>query len=443
MLLAQVALAGSDPLAVHASVHTLPNGLTVILEEDDRTDQVALNVHYGVGSRDEKPGELGCAHLFEHIMFEGSKDVPPNDFDTWLTAAGGWNNAYTSEDETVYYMEFPSGALDLALFLESDRMGFLLDGLTQTNLENQQSVVLQERDQDYAEPNGRDQDALTRLQYPEGHPYHHPVIGTVADVKGFRLAGVKDFWRRHYRPRNAVLTLVGHIDPDEALARVQHWFSDVPDPGPATPRTEKVDLRAKAKVGVLEDHVEDDTVYLSWQTVPIGAPDEAALDILAQILSGGRGTRLDDRLSYNSSLATDDNAYHWTSEFDGQFVITATADGPRLSRLKKLAEKEVAKLQQQPPTAAEVQRARQQLRSDLLDNLEDPVGRARALSDCWRRHGTPDCLAEDWARYVAVTPEDVSRVARTWLGTADEVVLSTVPEGGTGAIEGGTPVELP
>src|SRR5690606_22718507 len=190
MMLARVALAGSGPFAVDASVHTLDNGLVVILEEDHRTDQVALHLHYGVGARDELPGEYGCAHLFEHVMFEGSANVGPNQFDALLTGAGGWNNAYTSEDETAYYLALPSGALDLALFLESDRMAFLDAGLTQGNLENQQAVVLQERDQGYAEPNGRDFDALTRLAFPEGHPYHHPVIGTVDDVSGFRLDAV-------------------------------------------------------------------------------------------------------------------------------------------------------------------------------------------------------------------------------------------------------------
>ncbi|MEZ4238392.1 MAG: insulinase family protein [Myxococcota bacterium] len=164
-------------------------------------------------------------------MFEGSADVPVDKFDEWLSAGGGDNNAYTSADETAYVMSFPSGALDLALFLESDRMGFLDAGLTAENLENQQKVVLQERAESYAEPNGRDSDAMDRLSWPDGHTYHHPVIGTVADVEGFTLEGVRGFWGAHYRPSNAVLAIVGNFDADEALARVRHWFSDVLDRG--------------------------------------------------------------------------------------------------------------------------------------------------------------------------------------------------------------------
>jgi len=442
VLLSLVAWAG-NPLAVDAKVHTLDNGLVVILEEDHRTDQVALHLRYGVGSRDERPGEYGCAHLFEHVMFEGSRNVPGSGFDDWLTAAGGWNNAYTSEDETAYYMAFPSGALDLALFLESDRMGFLLAGLTQDNLSNQQLVVLQEREQGYAQPNGRDIDSLTQLQFPEGHPYHHPVIGTTADVQGFQLGAVTDFWTRHYRPRNAVLVIVGNFDEAEALAKVEHWFSDVPDPGPAETRVTSSDVRAVPAAGLVEDQVETWTSYWSWQTVALGHADEPALDLLGWVLSGGRGTRLDDALYYDTSLAIEDNAFHWASDVDGQFVITATANSPKLGKLEKVAMKQVAKLAKKPPTEDELSRARTQVKSWMLDALEDPLDRADLLATCWGRYGKADCLETEWARIEAVTPADVSRVAGQYLVPERRVTLSTVPVGGAGALPGAQPVVLP
>ncbi|NCG19563.1 MAG: hypothetical protein GWP91_11200, partial [Rhodobacterales bacterium] len=318
-----MAMAADSPVDTHAEVHVLDNGLTVILEESKRTDTVALHLAFGVGARDERPGEYGCAHLFEHLMFEGSANVPTNKFDEWLTQGGGDNNAWTSEDNTVYHMTFPSGALDLALFLESDRLAFLDSGLTDENVANQQLVVLQERNQGFSEPNGRDWDAVSRLTYATDHPYHHPVIGTVADVEGFQTEAVNGFWRKHYRTQNAVLTLVGNFDKAEALERVQHWFSDVPDAGPPearvtenTPAGERVNAN-----GVLEDDVEERTLYEVWNTVGARHDDAPALDVLGNVLSYGRGTPLDDALYYEKNLANDEGAFQYSSEISGQFFV--------------------------------------------------------------------------------------------------------------------------
>lgn len=443
MILLAVALASASPLDVDASVHTLDNGLTVIIEEDHRTDVVALHLHYGVGARDELPGEYGVAHLFEHVMFEGSANVPQDKFDEWLTAAGGSNNAYTSEDETAYHETFPSGALDVALFLESDRMGFLLDGLTQDNLSNQQGVVLQERAEGYAEPQGRNWDALTRLAFPEDHPYHHPVIGTVADVEGFQLEPTRDFWRRHYRPRNAVLVLVGNVDTDEALAKVQHWFSDVPDPGPGPERVTETDTTFTAADGLLYDQVEARALMAAWPTVPLGHPDEPAIDLLGYILSNGRGTALDDALYYKKQVTYDVGAFSTMSELEGQFIAYAEADRD-LDDIIGRIEKVFAKARKKAPSEDQLDRARRAMRSGILNGLETPEDRAGRLASCFRLAGTPDCLNDDWARYEAVTPADVLRVAQTYLVPEHRITLSVVPEGDTeGAIEGAAIVELP
>ncbi|MFT4625500.1 MAG: zinc protease [Myxococcota bacterium] len=439
-----VAQAADDPFALSPKSTVLPNGLTVFVEPDTRTDTVALHLHYGVGARDEVEGEQGCAHLFEHLMFEGSASVPTNKFDEWLTAAGGWNNAYTSHDETAYHMAFPSGALDLALFLESDRMGFLDAGLNQENVENQQKVVLQERAEGYAEPNGRDWDALDRLTWPVGHPYHVPVIGTVADIEGFQIDAVRGFWKKHYRPRNAVLAIVGNVDPDVALERVRHWFSDVPDPGEPLARVSEppVWTPPAERHGVLEDDVEERTLWLVWPTVPIGHEDEPALDVLGYVLSYGRGTRLDEKLELKG-IATGNDAFLYTGDIGGQFIVYASSERTPLAKLDKVVHKEIAKVAKSPPGDAEVERAVKAVKAYLLSAIEDPVDRSQWIVDCHRLRGTPDCLGAEYARYAAVTPEDVSRVAAQYLTKDRFISLSVVPRGDDGAMPGARPVELP
>jgi len=438
------AWAGDDPFALAPVAAVLDNGLRVFVEEDRRTDSVALHLHYGVGARDEGPGEYGCAHLFEHLMFEGSANVPTDQFDTWLTQAGGWNNAYTSDDETAYHMVFPSGALDLALFLESDRMGFLDAGLDQDNLANQQLVVLQERAEGYASPHGKEWDALQRVLWPSSHPYHVPVIGTVADVEGFEIDAVRDFWRRHYRSQNAVLAIVGNVDAEEALARVTHWFSDVEDAGVPEPRqTDQVPHVAAAEpAGKIEDQVEDRTLWIAWPTVPLGHADEPALDLASYILSYGRGTRLDEKLEL-AGRATENGAYHFAGEIDGQFLLIARSEATPLVTLDTIQRKEVARLARKAPKADEVERALRAIRGGLLDRIATPQGRASSIVDCWRLKGQADCLADDMSRYDAVTPEDIRRAVETWLTDERAVTLSVVPEGDHGAMPGAKLVELP
>jgi zinc protease len=435
--------AAAEPFATTATVHTLDNGLVVILEEDHRTDLVALHLRYGVGSGDEAAREFGCAHLFEHLMFEGSQNVGPNKFDEWLTAAGGENNAWTSEDTTAYHMTYSSGASPLALFLESDRMGWLLAGVTAENLANQQLVVLQERAEGYAMPNGRDYDALTRLVWPEGHPYHHPVIGTVADVKGFQVDQVHGFWKLHYRPRNAVLAIVGNFETEAMLEQVKAWFGEVPDPGPAAARPPAVDLVPRRADGMLEDAVQSRTLYLAWPTVPDGHADQPALDLLFQVLSGGRGTRLDDRLYYDSRIASSVGAWSEPRRISGMGVVYVEAPKTPLPKVAAVVEGTIAKIQAEPPTAAELDRARKGMRSWWLDSFEVPEDRASELANCQVTRGRPDCLPAEWARYEAVTPQDLSRVARTYLVPERRISLSVVPKGDDGALPGAQLVEVP
>jgi zinc protease len=439
-----IALAADDPFHVDATVETLDNGLVVIVAEDHRTDTVALHLTYDVGARDEAEGEFGAAHLFEHLMFEGSANVPTNMFDEWLTAAGGSNNAYTSDDVTAYHMSFPSGGLDLALFLESDRMGFLDAGLDEANVSNQQSVVLQERAEGYAEPNGRDWDALGILSYPPGHPYHHSVIGTIADVEGFEVDAVRRFWGTHYRPDHGVLALVGNIDTEQALERVRHWFSDVPRPeGERARPTEPLSPALTGQKGVLEDDVEERTLWMAWPAVPRHHPDEAAFDLLANVLSNGRGTRLDDALYYESNLASSVSMFAPFSERAGLFMAIVSSDRTPLKKLDKKVIKAIEGVVKKPPTEAELDRARRAIRGGMLDRMERPEDVAENLADCYRQLGQAVCMGEQWSRYEAVTVDDVVRVAQTYLVGVEPNRLSNVPRGDDGAIEGSVPVELP
>jgi len=442
-LLASMAL--SAPFDTAGTVHELDNGLTVILEESHRTDTVALHITYNVGAYDEQPGTFGCAHLFEHLMFEGSANVPTNMFDTWLTEAGGSNNAWTSNDETAYHMTFPSGGLERALFLESDRLAFLDAGLNDENVKNQQEVVLQERATGYAEPHGRDWDAIFRLAFPEQHPYHHPVIGTVADINAFETSKVMAFWKKHYRPSNATLALVGHFDSDQALERITHWFSDVPNRGPVGARPVTPDeLTWEYRNGYIEDAVEDETLALAYRAPKLYADDEPAVEILSYILSYGQGTRLDDPLYFDSNLTSDIGTYYFAGDIDGLFVIYATPYTKPLSVIAKHIDKHLERLLIEAPTSDEVNRAQKAIRADLLESLESPEDRANLLVDCHRFTGDVNCLASEWERYATVTPEDVLRVAKTYLLDAKRTTLSVLPKGqAKRALPDSVLVELP
>ena len=438
-----LAIAADDPTSIEHQTHVLDNGLTVILAPDHNTDTIALHVHYDVGARDELPGEYGCAHLFEHLMFEGSGNVPGNAFDAWLGAAGGDNNAFTSSDGSAYHETFPSGALDLVLMLESDRMGFLDAALDDTNLANQQKVVLQERAEGFEQPGGRTWDALDLIVWPPGHPYQHMVIGTIADVEGFTTEGVRDFWSRHYRPRNAVLALVGNFETEAALERVKHWFADVPDPGPAAKRAEAqpIDAAALAKDWVLEDRIEDRRLYLLYPTVPEDHPDAVALDVLAEVLLGRKGTRLSDALYYDKSVFSSLAGYSYTQEIGGVFIIEIFSEKWSLPKVRKTFEKAWAKELVAPFTQAEVDRAVAVLRSGEVAALETLENRAEKLVDCQRKEGVPSCTPARIARYEAVKPADLTRVLSYF--SVPPVTLSVIPNGADGALPGATPVVLP
>ncbi|TVQ86194.1 MAG: insulinase family protein [Deltaproteobacteria bacterium] len=412
-LLALAIAAPSDLFEVDATVEHLPNGMKVIVEQRTRTDEVALRMHLAVGSADEDDGERGLAHLLEHLMFEGSENVPGNAFDAWLSEAGGENNASTAEDATVFYAAFPSGALDLALFLESDRWATAGSSLSASSLRNQIGVVLRERSQSYSSPHGRDFDALSRLLYPQGHPYHVPVIGTRQDVRGATLDGAQAFFSRWYRPAHATLALVGNVEPTQALQKVRWWFSDVPDQEPMERSwPEPPPRHAQRQDGFLMAEVDDSTLHLAWVGPAASDPDVLAVRLAATVLGDGRGSRIGE-LPFRRRFIRSARVQAWNGERDGLFLISGSVTrGARLGRLERLLRRELLGLVRSPPTQAELDRARMRLRRRLLDPLERPQSRARVLVECLRLYGDPDCSRTQWRELQALGPEDVVRAVQ-------------------------------
>jgi zinc protease len=412
---------------------TLANGLNVILHRDASVPVVAVNVWYHVGSANERPGRTGFAHLFEHLMFEGSKNVAEGEFDTLLEAAGANNNGSTNGDRTNYIIDVPSNALDLALFLESDRMGYLLDTMTPARVDGQRDVVKNERRQSYENrPYGMASLELDEMIWPEGHPYHWPTIGYMEDLTAASHEDVVQFFETYYAPNNASLVVAGDIDLEEAQALVEKWFGEIPR-GPevapiAPPPARLTDVERRT----LYDRVRLPRLHLSWVTPRRFAPGDAALDVLSAVLANGKNSRLYKRLVYDTQMAQDVTAYQESAALASAFRIVATArPGHTAAELQQAIDEEIARLQREPPTAREVERARNQIEASFYRRMERVGGfggKADLLNDYYANGGGPDYFAEDLARYTALTPADVQAAAREWLPAQRRVELVVEPE---------------
>jgi zinc protease len=413
--------------------YTLDNGLTVILHEDRSTPMVAVNVWYHVGSGDEKPGRTGFAHLFEHVMFMGSEHVPERAFDQWLEAAGANNNGSTSFDRTNYFEWMPSNALPLALWLEADRMGWLLPTMDQAKLDVQRDVVKNERRQRVDNvPYGRAFETLLAAVFPSGHPYSWPTIGSMADLSAASLEDVKQFFRTYYAPNNATLTVAGDFDRDSVKVWVHRYFAEIPrgPTMPSRPTVQEVTV-PKDTFLVLEDKVQLPRLYYAWPSVKAFHADDASLDLLSYVLAGDKNSRLYKRLVYEMQVAQDVNAFQMSGRLDGAFGVTVTPKpGQSPVRMAQLVNEELRKLTSQGITERELARAQNTYRAQFLDRLASVNGKADQLNFYDYFAGTPDYVRQDAARYTAVTAADVQRVARDYLGKP-KVVLTVVPEGKT------------
>jgi zinc protease len=408
---------------------TLSNGLRVILHEDHAAPIAAVHVEYDVGSKNEKPGRTGFAHLFEHLMFQGSQNLPKGEADRLLDAAGGEGNGQTSQDATQYWEQVPSNALEQVIFAEADRMGFLLPTLTQEKLDNQREVVRNERRETYEmQPYGLAYDRLFAALWEPEFPYHWLPIGSHADLQAATLADVKEFFTRWYGPENAAVAIAGDIDPAKTREMVERWFGAIPGkPRPAAPRPKPAPPAAEKRL-VLEDRVQLPRLYLAWQTPAVYAPGDAALDVLSQILSSGKSARLVKRLVIDERIAQNVSAGQSSLELASVFVVVATPKpGVPVERIEKEIDEEIARIAATPPTGLEMERAKNKIEAGAVFGLEQVSGRAALLAGYEVRTGDPGFLGKDLARYRALTARDVQEAARTWLRKDARVVLTVVP----------------
>ena len=411
--------------------YTLPNGLQVILHEDHSTPVVAVNTWYHVGSGDEQPGRTGFAHLFEHIMFMGSQNVPVGMFDKWLEAVGANNNGSTTEDRTNYYETLPSNALELALWLDADRMGFLLPTMDLPKVDLQRDVVKNERRQGVDnQPYGRADETILAALYPKDHPYSWPVIGSMADLSAASVEDTKNFFRTYYAPNNATLAIAGDFDPNTVKQLVAKYFGGIPR-GPAVKRRTTVPavVIPRDKFIVLEDKVQLPRVFYTWHSVKAFAKDDAALDILAQVIANDKNSRLYKKLVYDLQVAQAVRASQESGRLDGKFQIDVTPKpGQKVADIDKLVRAEIAGVISGGITSRELVRAQNSFRASFLNRLASVLGKADILNFYNYFAGTPDYVQKDAARYDQVTAADVQRVALTYLGRP-KIVLTVVPEG--------------
>ncbi len=421
-----------DSPSLPFSKRTLSNGLDVIVHEDHHIPIVAVNIWYHVGSKNERPGRTGFAHLFEHLMFEGSEHHNSGYFPP-LQQAGGVVNGSTNTDRTNYWEVVPTSALDLALWMESDRMGYLLPAVTQQRLETQRDVVLNERRQNYENrPYGYALMALAGALYPEDHPYHWLTIGATEDITAARLDEVHEFFRTYYHPANASLSLAGDLDAARGFELAERYFGDLPAGPVAEPARAAAALDRERRL-VLEDRVQMPRIYMAWHSPAMFSEHDAELDLLGDLLANGKTSRLYRILVYEQRLALDVSAAQYSRELASFFLLAATASpGKSLTDIAAVIDAELARVADEGPSEAEMDRARAQTEAHFMYRIQT-VGGFGGKSDQLNAYnvfrGDPGFFAADLARYRDATPSAVRDAARAYLRFDQRVLLSVVPRG--------------
>ncbi len=425
---------------------TLANGLDVIVHEDRRVPIVAVNLWYHVGSKNERLGRTGFAHLFEHLMFEGSEHHNGGFFMP-MQQAGALLNGSTNSDRTNYWEVVPTSALELALWMESDRMGYLLPALTRERFETQRDVVLNERRQNYENrPYGMALMALSAALFPPDHPYHWLTIGAVEDLRAMEFEDVRAFFRTYYHPANASLALAGDIDTAHAFELAEEYFGEIPA-GEKPGRVEaEASLPREIRL-VLEDRVELPRVYMAWHSPAMFADGDAESDLLADLLANGKTSRLYRSLVYDTRIAVDVSAYQHSREIGSFFLLASTAaPGQSLTEIAAMIDERIQRLADEGPVDEEMERGLAQAEAHFMYRLQT-VGGFGGKSDQLNAYnvfrGDPDFFAGDLARYRAATRESVRAAARTHLAFDRRVLLSIVPRGQAAlALPGSEPVAV-
>ncbi|HEX6967759.1 MAG TPA: pitrilysin family protein [Micromonosporaceae bacterium] len=413
---------------------TLANGLRVVVSPEHSVPVAAVNLWYDVGSRHEPEGQTGFAHLFEHLMFEGSVNVAKTEHMKLIQGCGGTLNATTNPDRTNYFETVPAEHLALALWLEADRMGGLVPALTQETLDNQRDVVKNERRQRYENvPYGDAWLRLLPLLYPPGHPYHHPTIGSMADLNAADLATFQDFHRTYYAPNNAVLSVVGDVRADEVFELAEKYFGGLP-PRPDIPPAPDGTVRPTgrpARESVVAD-VPAPRVYLAHRTYPFGSAGYDVVTVLAAVLGDGRGSRLYQRLVDRARLAQPDNIAAYGVDLahaPAPLIVTATArPGVTCEEVEEGLNRMLDEVVDDGVTAAEVARAQALLTTKWWRHLATVEGRADTLSRYTMQFGDPRRAADRLPNWLAVTPAQVTETAQEVLRSTDRVTLTYVPK---------------
>ncbi len=406
--------------------YTLPNGLQVILHEDHATPIVGVNVWYHVGSKDERPGRTGFAHLFEHMMFQGSKHYDKVYFGP-IQTVGGQLNGSTASDRTNYWETVPSNYLELAIWMESDRMGFLLPAMTQAKLDNQRNVVKNERRQSYENrPYGLVSETIVAAMYPPEHPYSWPTIGSMQDITAASREDIADFFRRYYHPANASLCIAGDFNPAEAKRLVEKYFGPIPaGPKVVHPKPWTPELKEEKRIK-MTDRVGLARVYYAWPTPPHFTAEDAALDVLGHVLGGGKTSRLYRALVRDKQIAQDVQAYQDAQELTSEFAIVATVrPGHTIAEVEAAIGEEIARIKTEPPAADELERTVNTFEARMVRSLGAVGGfggRADQLNSYNTFTGDPGYMVKDIARFAAVDAATVQKVAQRYLGPGRVVV---------------------
>jgi len=409
--------------------HTLDNGLRVVLQPDCSLPLVAVNLWYHVGSKNEEPGRTGLAHLFEHMLFQGSQHVGKNDHFRFVQQVGGVANGSTWFDRTNYYETLPAHCLSLGLWLESDRMGFFLPALDAEKLENQREVVMNERRQGVEnQPYGQALERLNETLFPTGYPYRWPVIGYMEDIAAADQDDVEAFFRTFYTPDNAVLTLAGHFDPDRALKLVESYFGSIPR-GEARPEVAAaLPDEPLGHVVTLDDDVQLPRVYTAFRLPSFGNPEWYSADLLSSALSGGKTSPLYRQLVYERQIAQDVSAFVLPTELASSFIVVTTGrPDAELAELEEVVLGAIEAVADGELDPGDLDRARNKLVTSYADQLQALDDRADMLSMFATYFDEPQRLESEIDRYLDKTPDDLVKVARNCLTPDKAVSVRVVP----------------
>ena len=425
---APVAVAGVDiPIPdIPYTKFVLSNGLTVLVHEDHKAPIVAVNTWYHVGSKNEKEGKTGFAHLFEHLMFSGSDDFN-HTYINAMEKIGATNlNGTTNNDRTNYFENVPTSMLDYTLFAESDRMGHLLGVLDQKKLDLQRGVVQNEKRQGENQPYGVTEQLIVENTYPTGHPYSWTVIGSMKDLDAASLSDVQEWFKTYYGPNNVTVVIAGDITPEVAREKVEKYYGDIPAGPPIAKQEAWIAKRTGTHRGWVQDRVPQARLYRIWNVPQFGSPEEAQLDLVAQVLGQGKTSRLYKRLVYKDQIATSASANDDTNEIGGQFDFTLTATpGGDLAKVEKAADEELQTFLKNGPTASELQLAKTQILgryARIVERIGGFGGKSDVLARCQSFTGNPDCY-KDYLKWVkAATPTTVKKAANDWLSDGDYVL---------------------